>query len=48
MYSLNSKGQIGTWRTAHSDIEVVFHVQLLQTAQRLQAGNILHLIVTQV
>lgn len=32
----------------HSDVKVVVHLELFQTAQRLQRGNILHLVVTEV
>lgn len=32
----------------HSDVKVVIHLELLQTAQRLQCGDILHLVVTEV
>lgn len=32
----------------HSDIKVVLHLELFQIAQRLQSGNVLHLVVTEV
>ncbi len=32
----------------HSDIKIVLHLELFQTAQRLQSGNIFHLVVAEV
>lgn len=32
----------------HSDVKIVLHLELFQAAQRLQGGDVLHLIVAEV